>query len=108
MIRYPQKIYPTDIINTHCVYDTSERTKPTFSGISSDQEMCYGFFLYYPYSEDVQMCTSKPIEDVGDGTHECNMPGDENEYNYDFGCHAPKDFAVSDHDEFGRDSFDSN
>ena len=67
-------VYPTDTFVTECVYDSSERTKVTRGGVGSTDEMCIGWFLYYPAFHGSQ-CFGHTTLDVGDGSHVCNAPG---------------------------------
>lgn len=41
-------VLPGDELVTECVYQTPNRTEPTFGGYSTKQEMCLAFVLYYP------------------------------------------------------------
>lgn len=41
-------IKPGDRINTHCHYDSSQRTEPTEFDDGSEDEMCMEFITYYP------------------------------------------------------------
>jgi hypothetical protein len=70
-----QTIYPTDKLVTHCVYDSSERSQITYGGDETDDEMCIGFYLYYPKIDNMKCMTSNVEFGVGDGNHVCNMPG---------------------------------
>ncbi len=40
-----------DELVTHCVYDSTSRTEPTYGGESTQDEMCLNFLLYYPAVE---------------------------------------------------------
>ena len=42
------KILPGDEMILECDYQTSGRQGPTFGGLSTREEMCLGFILYYP------------------------------------------------------------
>ena len=39
---------PGDTLETHCVYDSTERAGVTPGGVASDEEMCLNFMMYYP------------------------------------------------------------
>ena len=41
-------IRPGDVIETRCVYDSTERTNTTPGGVASVHEMCINFMMYYP------------------------------------------------------------
>jgi len=41
-------VYPGDDLLLECDYETSSRDKPTFGGLSTRDEMCLVFVLYYP------------------------------------------------------------
>jgi len=42
-------LQPGDRIETHCVYDSTDRTDVTMGGPASNQEMCLDFMMYYPW-----------------------------------------------------------
>ena len=42
------QVYPGDHLLLECEYDTARRTAPTFGGLSTREEMCLVFVLYYP------------------------------------------------------------
>ena len=49
--RVPQAetvVYPGDHLLLECEYETSTRSQPTFGGLSTRDEMCLVFVLYYP------------------------------------------------------------
>ena len=41
-------IQPGDLVENHCVYDSTERTEPTFGGLGTLDEMCWNEVMYYP------------------------------------------------------------
>ncbi|XP_067141859.1 DBH-like monooxygenase protein 1 homolog [Centruroides vittatus] len=41
-------VLPTDHLIVECVYDSSERSTPTYGGVSTKEEMCVAFLGYYP------------------------------------------------------------
>jgi hypothetical protein len=41
-------IAPGDSIQTHCIFDSSERDNVTLGGVGSLDEMCINFMMYYP------------------------------------------------------------
>lgn len=73
-----QKIYADDVLTTHCVYDSSNRTSLTLGGDATEDEMCIAFYLFYPSppnpSSAVCLTTDTKLG-VGDGAHICNIPG---------------------------------
>uniref|UniRef100_A0A6U3CPA2 Cytochrome b561 domain-containing protein n=1 Tax=Entomoneis paludosa TaxID=265537 RepID=A0A6U3CPA2_9STRA len=69
-----QTIYPTDKLVTHCVYDSTERSTVTKGGDATEDEMCIGFFLYYPVQPNMK-CLKRVEQDVGTGEKVCQMPG---------------------------------
>mmetsp|Transcript_45010 Transcript_45010/g.108852 ORF Transcript_45010/g.108852 Transcript_45010/m.108852 type:complete len:782 (-) Transcript_45010:681-3026(-) len=71
----PQVIYPSDILTTHCVYDSTSRTSVTVGGDATDDEMCIAFFLYYPVQPNAKCMTTNVQNDVGDGQHICQIKG---------------------------------
>lgn len=60
---------------THCVYDSTSRSSTTYGGDATDDEMCIGFFLYYPAVPNVRCMTNNVELDAGDGEHVCQIPG---------------------------------
>jgi len=46
-------VKPGDYLNIHCSYKTTDRTRPTYFGGGSVNEMCMDFLLYYPKQYDV-------------------------------------------------------
>ena len=53
------KVLPGDELILECEYSTKSRDKPTFGGLSTREEMCLGFILYYPRSA-LADCRSLP------------------------------------------------
>merc|ERR550532_42389 len=53
------KILPGDEMILECDYETTGRQGPTFGGLSTREEMCLGFILYYPRSK-LADCRSLP------------------------------------------------
>jgi len=52
-------VYPGDQLILECDYNTSSRSNPTFGGLSTREEMCLAFILYYPRSS-LADCRSLP------------------------------------------------
>ena len=52
-------VYPGDQLILECGYDTTSRDEPTFGGLSTRDEMCLAFILYYPRSA-LADCRSLP------------------------------------------------
>ncbi|XP_050715576.1 uncharacterized protein LOC126998176 [Eriocheir sinensis] len=52
-------VLPGDILITECYYDSSNRSKPTFAGLGTEEEMCLAFLNYYP-RVDLFSCLSQP------------------------------------------------
>ncbi len=52
-------VLPGDELLLECGYDTSDRSNLTFGGLSTREEMCLAFVLYYPRSE-LADCRSLP------------------------------------------------
>ena len=52
-------VYPGDQLILECGYDTATRDEPTFGGLSTRDEMCLAFILYYPRSS-LADCRSLP------------------------------------------------
>jgi hypothetical protein len=42
-------VMPGDQLQTHCIYDSTERTDVTLGGPASEEEMCINFMMYYPW-----------------------------------------------------------
>jgi len=74
-------IKPGDRLNTHCVYDSTERTEPTIFGPGSDDEMCMDFLMYFPLL--VSQNTNQTFIRCGAVYHEgrqLTLCGSRNEY----------------------------
>ncbi|XP_033726627.1 DBH-like monooxygenase protein 1 [Pecten maximus] len=56
-------IYPTDKLELNCVYDSSHRQNITQGGVSTQDEMCEAFILYYPRMH-ITSCESTPVYDT--------------------------------------------
>lgn len=54
-----RKILAGDIFLIECTYDTSQRSKITFGGTSTRDEMCQGYITYYPKIPLV-LCKTQP------------------------------------------------
>lgn len=52
-------VLPGDELLMDCTYETTNRNKPTFGGLSTREEMCLGFIHYYPRNE-IADCRSLP------------------------------------------------
>ncbi|XP_076054671.1 DBH-like monooxygenase protein 1 homolog [Oratosquilla oratoria] len=50
-------VLPGDHFTVECVYDSTDRSKVTFAGLSTYEEMCLAFIYYYPATAMVE-CTS--------------------------------------------------
>ena len=86
-----QKIYPGDVLTTHCVYDSSERTSTTKGGDATEDEMCIAFYLFYPsIPKSSAICLTENTKlDVGNGSHTCAIPG---KIGYDdIACENPRE-----------------
>jgi hypothetical protein len=44
----PFDVRPGDRLETHCIYDASDRDARTLGGVGSDDEMCWHEVIYYP------------------------------------------------------------
>ncbi|XP_060066831.1 DBH-like monooxygenase protein 1 [Ylistrum balloti] len=53
-------IYPTDTLELNCVYDSSHKRNITLGGLSTHDEMCEAFILYYPRMP-IDYCSSFPL-----------------------------------------------
>lgn len=53
------KVLPGDELLLECDYNTRFRDEPTFGGLSTREEMCLGFFWYYP-RQKLADCRSLP------------------------------------------------
>ncbi|KAJ9595787.1 hypothetical protein L9F63_013031, partial [Diploptera punctata] len=60
----PQEVsvLPGDELVTECVYQTHNRTEPTFGGYSTKQEMCLAFVLYYPRTPLAACYSMTPVK----------------------------------------------
>ena len=70
------KIYPSDVLSTHCLYDSTTRTKGTRLGVTAEDEMCMSYFLYYPAAPTGGSCNKNwNNAKARDGhPHVCDMP----------------------------------
>ncbi|KAJ4447565.1 hypothetical protein ANN_09572, partial [Periplaneta americana] len=55
-------VLPGDELVTECVYQTPNRTEPTFGGYSTKQEMCLAFVLYYPRTPLAACYSMTPVK----------------------------------------------
>lgn len=60
---------PGDRIQTHCVFDSANRTATTKFGQASDQEMCMEFIAYYPMLKDPLSGTAWGVCGYADGAN---------------------------------------
>ncbi|KPM10965.1 Copper type II ascorbate-dependent monooxygenase-like protein, partial [Sarcoptes scabiei] len=58
--RFSEKliILPGDQITVECTYDTKKLNRPIFGGLSTQEEMCMVFMLYYPRMKGIRTCLS--------------------------------------------------
>ncbi|KAK6195952.1 hypothetical protein SNE40_001271 [Patella caerulea] len=66
-------IKPGDIIETECRYKSDDKSTVTLGGLSTNEEMCLVFLMYYP-RVDIGQCSSLPIYDM----YLKNRPSNEN------------------------------
>ncbi|XP_054153222.1 DBH-like monooxygenase protein 1 homolog [Oppia nitens] len=52
------RIMADDHITVECTYNTVNRDKPLFGGLSTKEEMCLVFILYYPRIKSTRSCLS--------------------------------------------------
>ncbi|KDR14580.1 MOXD1-like protein 1 [Zootermopsis nevadensis] len=55
-------VFPGDELVTECVYQTPNRTEPTFGGYSTKEEMCLAFVLYYPRTQLAACYSMTPVK----------------------------------------------
>jgi hypothetical protein len=74
------KVYPTDKLTTHCVYDSTDRTTITPGGDETTNEMCINLMLYYPEDPEhtTMQCWGTPEARDTPPTepHICKLPGE--------------------------------
>ena len=58
-------LLPGDSLVTTCTYNSTNRTSSTSYGLSSTDEMCYHYLLYYP---------AIPLMDTCEGMSEGGLP----------------------------------
>lgn len=58
--RFDEKriILPGDQITVECTYNTESLDRPMFGGLSTKEEMCMVFLVYYPRMKGVRTCLS--------------------------------------------------
>ncbi|KAK3590359.1 hypothetical protein CHS0354_020680 [Potamilus streckersoni] len=44
----PVEVWPGDELTTTCIFKSTSRSKTTFFGLETSDEMCYSFIMYYP------------------------------------------------------------
>lgn len=73
------QIHPGDEIVMNCWYDTSSRTEAVGFGEGSQDEMCYGGFLYYPRVPERETMFFVPLDEGTKAMYEtaCSSPGTE-------------------------------
>lgn len=54
------KSMPGDRLIAECIYDTTRRPTITLGGISTREETCLVFTLYYPRQKELATCHSLP------------------------------------------------
>src|SRR6218665_839029 len=52
----PIEVKPGDDIQVKCTYDSTQKNKTTYFGEATSDEMCFGFFDYYPLLDDLGFC----------------------------------------------------
>ncbi|KAJ8300644.1 hypothetical protein KUTeg_022163, partial [Tegillarca granosa] len=62
LLKEERTILPGDSIIVECTHDSTGRTTPTHGGLTTQDEMCLTFVLYYPRM-DVDICNSSPRYD---------------------------------------------
>ncbi|XP_033732845.1 DBH-like monooxygenase protein 1 [Pecten maximus] len=68
-LKHERKLKKGDSIEVDCDFDSSSRTSLTLGGLSTYEEMCLSFLLYYPRM-DVEACWSVPLyQTVHNDTH---------------------------------------
>ncbi|KAK3781429.1 hypothetical protein RRG08_019055 [Elysia crispata] len=65
MLDSERTIKKGDSLMVECEYDSSQRTQVTHGGLSSREEMCLSFLIYYPRNELTQ-CTSRVLYEIPD------------------------------------------
>ncbi|XP_078698163.1 DBH-like monooxygenase protein 1 homolog [Branchiostoma floridae x Branchiostoma belcheri] len=48
MLKEEVTVYPGDVLITECTYSSAHKNSVTYGGLSTTDEMCETFFLYYP------------------------------------------------------------
>ena len=52
----PIEVKPGDDIQVKCTYDSTQKNTTTYYGEATSDEMCFGFFAYYPLVENLGYC----------------------------------------------------
>ncbi|XP_046406424.1 MOXD1 homolog 1-like [Ischnura elegans] len=56
------EVLPGDELVTECVYETINRSEPTFGGYSTKEEMCLAFITYYPRTSLAACYSMAPVQ----------------------------------------------
>ncbi|XP_063706695.1 MOXD1 homolog 2 [Culicoides brevitarsis] len=60
LLENPIKSYPGDRLIAECIYDTTRRSTLTLGGVSTREETCLVFTMYYPRQKELSTCHSLP------------------------------------------------
>jgi len=66
-LRKPYQLVPGDSIDVRCTFNTENRNKTVTGGLSTSEEMCLGFFQYWP-ARDFHMCIMYDLDKDGNIT----------------------------------------
>lgn len=56
----PVRVYPGDRLIAECTYNSSQRTAITLGGLTTREESCKAFAVYYPKQHKLTTCHSLP------------------------------------------------
>lgn len=57
-------VLPGDELVVECVYDTSDRSRPTLGGYAASQEMCLAFIVHYPRTPLAACYSMTPVKQL--------------------------------------------
>lgn len=56
----PVRVFPGDRLIAECTYNSSQRTAITLGGLTTREEACKAFAVYYPKQKKLTTCHSLP------------------------------------------------
>ncbi|XP_059817525.1 DBH-like monooxygenase protein 2 homolog [Hypanus sabinus] len=76
-LQEPVSVSRNDVLITECVYKSTDRTTITKGGLSTREEMCLAFLMYYPRMEIVSCMSQVSLTDLGRTLNLSSKSGEE-------------------------------